>query len=99
MKIVRYFKRLCSRTSSQVVPLAEEGEELVDAMEELSNLAARFDKFEWLQKDMQKEMWQLHQDVRELKSVQISLAMGTNQQLVRVIEHQALLLADISWLL
>ena len=45
-------------------------------------VAARFDKFEWSQKDMQKEMWQLRQDVWELKLVQISLAIGTNQQSV-----------------
>jgi hypothetical protein len=48
---------------------------------------------------MQKELRQMRQDMRELKSAQISLAVGTNQQSVRVMEHQALLLAEISRLL
>jgi hypothetical protein len=68
-------------------------------MEEVRNLPRRFERFERLQKDMQKDMRQLRQDVREVKLAQISLAAATNQRSVQIIEHHALLLSEISWLL
>jgi hypothetical protein len=48
---------------------------------------------------MEKGMRQLSRDVREVKSAQISLAVGTNQQSLRIMEHHSLMIAEISRLL
>jgi len=48
---------------------------------------------------MEKGMRQLGRDVREVRSAQISLAVGTNQQSVCIMEHHSLMIAEISRLL
>jgi hypothetical protein len=68
-------------------------------MDPLQDLIERFDRFERTQKEMEKGMRQLSRDVREVKSAQNSLVVGTNQQSLRIMEHHSLMIAEISRLL
>lgn len=78
---------------------AAPGEPDDDDLDPLQDLIERFERFEQRQKEMEKGMRQLSRDVREVKSAQISLAVGTNQQSVRIMEHHSLMVAEISRLL
>jgi hypothetical protein len=78
---------------------AKPGDSRDEDVDRLQDLTERFERFERTQKDMQKEMRQLRNDIREVKSAQISLAVGTNQQSVRIMEHHSLMLVEISRLL
>ena len=55
-------------------------------------LVARCDRLE-------KELWVHHQDVREVKSAQVSLAGNAHRETVRILEHQSLIVAETAQLL
>jgi hypothetical protein len=96
---VSYHHKWAWRSSTYILRTAAPGECRDEHMDPLQDLVERFDRFERRQKDMEKGMRQLSRDVREVKSAQISLAVGTNQQSLRIMEHHSLMIAEISRLL